>query len=443
MPSDILPAPAAIPRERPRVVILGGGFGGLAAAKALRGAPVDVTLIDQRNHHLFQPLLYQVATAALNPSDIAVPIRRILRRQQNASVLLAEAVGVDPIGKRVLLSDGVIPEGVIPYDFLILATGVTHSYFGHPEWAEAAPGLKTIEDALEIRKRILLAFEAAEWEIEPTRQKAWLTFIIVGGGPTGVELAGAIAEIARHVMTRDFRRIDPGRARVLLMEAGPRILPGFAPELSQWATEAISRLGVEVLTGNPVTALDEGGATVRGEKIEARTILWAAGVEGSPLAHSLGVPLASGGRIPVQPDLSLAGASGLFVIGDLASLQQDGQALPALAPVAVQEGRHATRNILRALQGLPGLPFTYHSRGMLATIGRAAAVGEVARLRFTGFTAWLFWLLVHIAWLVGFRNRFLVLTEWAWTYLRYERGARLITGPKQGELPDRPPGTEG
>nr|MBP7616917.1 NAD(P)/FAD-dependent oxidoreductase [Geothrix sp.] len=310
MPSDTLPAAVAMPlRGRPHVVILGGGFGGLAAAKALRGAPVDVTLIDQRNHHLFQPLLYQVATAALNPSDIAVPIRRILRRQQNASVLLAEAVGVDPIGKRVLLSDGVIPEGVIPYDFLILATGVTHSYFGHPEWAEAAPGLKTIEDALEIRKRILLAFEAAEWEIEPTRQKAWLTFIIVGGGPTGVELAGAIAEIARHVMTRDFRRIDPGRARVLLMEAGPRILPGFAPELSQWATEAISRLGVEVLTGNPVTALDEGGATVRGEKMEARTILWAAGVEGSPLAHSLGVPLASGGRIPVQPDLSLAGAS--------------------------------------------------------------------------------------------------------------------------------------
>lgn len=443
MPSDVLPTPVAIPRARPRVVILGGGFGGLAAAKVLRGAPVDVTLIDQRNHHLFQPLLYQVATAALNPSDIAVPIRQILRRQRNASVLLAEAVAVDPIGKRVLLSDGVISEGAVPYDFLILATGVTHSYFGHPEWAVAAPGLKTIEDALEIRKRILLAFEAAEWETEPARQRAWLTFVVVGGGPTGVELAGAIAEIARHVMTRDFRRIDPGRARVLLIEAGPRILPGFAPELSQWAIEAISRLGVEVFTGHPVTALDEGGATVHGKKIEARTILWAAGVEGSPLARSLGVPLASGGRVPIQSDLSLAGASGLFVIGDLASLPQDGQPLPALAPVAVQEGRHAARNILRALQGLPGLPFTYHSRGMLATIGRAAAVGEVASLRFTGFAAWLFWLLVHIMWLIGFRNRFLVLTEWAWTYLRYERGARLITCPKQGGLADRPPGAEG
>ncbi|MFZ1377185.1 MAG: NAD(P)/FAD-dependent oxidoreductase [Geothrix sp.] len=444
MPSDTLPAAVAMPlRGRPHVVILGGGFGGLAAAKALRRAPVDVTLIDQRNHHLFQPLLYQVATAALNPSDIAVPIRQILRRQRNASVLLAEAVAVDPIGKRVLLSDGVNPEGAVPYDFLILATGVTHSYFGHPEWAGAAPGLKTIEDALEIRKRILLAFESAEWETDPARQRAWLTFILVGGGPTGVELAGAIAEIARHVMTRDFRRIDPAKARVLLIEAGPRILPGFAPELSQWATEAISRLGVEVFTGNPVTALDNGGVTVHGEKIEARTILWAAGVEGSPLASSLGAPLASGGRIPVQPDLSLTEAPGVFVIGDLASLHQDGQPLPALAPVAVQEGRHAARNILRALQGLPGLPFTYHSRGMLATIGRAAAVGEVARLRFTGFAAWLFWLLVHIAWLIGFRNRFLVLTEWAWTYLRYERGARLITGPKQGGLPDRPSGTKG
>ena len=444
MPSDTLPAAVAMPlRGRPHVVILGGGFGGLAAAKALRRAPVDVTLIDQRNHHLFQPLLYQVATAALNPSDIAVPIRQILRRQRNASVLLAEAVAVDPIGKRVLLSDGVNPEGAVPYDFLILATGVTHSYFGHPEWAGAAPGLKTIEDALEIRKRILLAFESAEWETDPARQRAWLTFILVGGGPTGVELAGAIAEIARHVMTRDFRRIDPAKARVLLIEAGPRILPGFAPELSQWATEAISRLGVEVFTGNPVTALDNGGVTVHGEKIEARTILWAAGVEGSPLASSLGAPLASGGRIPVQPDLSLTEAPGVFVIGDLASLHQDGQPMPALAPVAVQEGRHAARNILRALQGLPGLPFTYHSRGMLATIGRAAAVGEVARLRFTGFAAWLFWLLVHIAWLIGFRNRFLVLTEWAWTYLRYERGARLITGPKQGGLPDRPSGTKG
>ncbi|MBL0311595.1 MAG: NAD(P)/FAD-dependent oxidoreductase [Holophagaceae bacterium] len=423
MPDNTLHTPASVqPKGRPHVVILGGGFGGLTAAKSLRGEKVDVTLIDQRNHHLFQPLLYQVATAALNPSDIAVPIRRILRKQRNASVLLAEAVGVDTQGKQVLLA-----EGTIPYDFLILATGATHSYFGHPEWAKAAPGLKTIDDALEIRKRILLAFESAEWETDPSRQKAWLTFIIVGGGPTGVELAGAIAEIARHVMTRDFRRINPEKARVLLMEAGSRILPGFSPDLSQRAAEALSRLGVEVFTGHPVTALDDGGATIGDERVEARTILWAAGVEGSPLARSLGVQLDSGGRVPIQTDLSVTGAPGLFVIGDLASLKQDGKPLPALAPVAVQEGRHAAKNIVRAIQGLPGLPFRYRSQGMLATIGRAAAVAEVAGLKFYGFVAWLFWLLVHIVWLIGFRNRFLVVAEWAWTYLRYERGARLIT----------------
>ncbi|MDE3244861.1 MAG: NAD(P)/FAD-dependent oxidoreductase [Acidobacteriota bacterium] len=427
MPADAVRSSAAGPPDtRPRIVILGGGFGGLTAAKALRGAQAEVTLIDQRNHHLFQPLLYQVATAALNPSDIAVPIRQILRKQRNTSVLLAEAVGVDTKGKRVLLSGG-----TVPYDFLILAAGVTHSYFGHPEWAEAAPGLKTIEEALEIRKRILLAFESAEWETDLARQKAWLTFIIVGGGPTGVELAGAIAEIARHVMTRDFRRIDPGKARVLLMEAGPRILPGFSPELSKRAAEALSRLGVEVSTGHPVTELDEAGATVGVERVEARTIFWAAGVEASPLARSLGVPLDSGGRVPIQADLSVAGAPGLFVIGDLASLKQDGQPLPALAPVAVQEGRHAAKNILRAIHGRPGLPFTYRSRGMLATIGRAAAVAEVAGLKVHGFLAWLFWLLVHIVWLIGFRNRFLVVAEWAWTYFRYERGARLITGTVQ------------
>lgn len=423
MPDNALHTPAFVQSKgRSHVVILGGGFGGLTTAKSLRRANVDITLIDQRNHHLFQPLLYQVATAALNPSDIAVPIRRILRKQRNASVLLAEAVGVDTKRKQVLLSDG-----AVPYDFLILATGVTHSYFGHPEWAKAAPGLKTIDDALEIRKRILLAFESAEWETDPSRQEAWLTFIIVGGGPTGVELAGAIAEIARHVMTRDFRKINPEKARVLLMEAGPRILPGFSQDLSQRAAEALSRLGVEVFTGHPVTALDDGGATIGDETVEARTILWAAGVEGSPLARSLGVPLDPGGRVPIQPDLSVAGAPGLFVIGDLASLKQDGKPLPALAPVAVQEGRHAAKNILRTIQGLPGLPFTYRSQGMLATIGRAAAVAEVAGLKFYGFVAWLFWLLVHIVWLIGFRNRLLVVAEWAWTYLRYERGARLIT----------------
>ena len=407
----------------PRVVILGGGFGGLAAAKALRGARVAVTLIDQKNHHLFQPLLYQVATAALNPSDIALPIRSILRKQGNTSVLLAKALAVDPERKQVLLADG-----AIPYDFLILAAGTTHSYFGHPEWAMDAPGLKTMEDALAVRERILLAFESAEWEPDPARQQAWLTFTVVGGGPTGVELAGAIAEIARHVMTRDFRRIKPGKARVLLVEAGPRILPGFSPKLAGKASEALAHLGVEVFTGQPVTALDQRAVTIADERVESRTILWAAGVGGSPLARSLGVPLGPGGRVPVQPDLTVAGAPGLFVIGDLAFLEQDGRPLPALAPVAVQEGRHAAGNIQRSLKGLEGRPFTYRSRGTLATIGRAAAVADLGGLECSGFAAWLLWLLVHITWLIGFRNRFLVLAEWAWTYLRYERGARLITG---------------
>ena len=426
------PSDSTLQSDRPHVVILGGGFGGLAAAKALRRAPVDVTLVDQWNHHLFQPLLYQVATAALSPSDIAVPIRRILRGQPNAATLLAKAVDVDPKGKRVLFAGG-----ALSYDYLILATGATHSYFGHPEWAEAAPGLKALEDALEIRQRILLAFESAEWETDPCRQQAWQTFVIIGGGPTGVELAGAIAEIARQVTTLDFRRINPGKTRVLLVEAGPRLIPSFAPELSLRAAEALSHLGVEVATGNPVTALDEGGITVKGERVDALTILWAAGVEGSPLGRSLGVPLAPGGRVSVNSDLSVGGVPGLFVIGDLAYLSQDGRPLPALAPVAVQEGRRAAKNILRCIEGLPGLPFVYHSRGTLATIGRAAAVAEVGGLKFSGLVAWWLWLLVHIVWLIGFRNRFLVMAEWAWIYFRNDRGARLITGSAQRPFKER------
>ncbi|HEY3352763.1 MAG TPA: NAD(P)/FAD-dependent oxidoreductase [Polyangia bacterium] len=415
-----IPAPRAAP---PHVVIVGGGFGGLYAARALRRAGVRITLVDRRNHHLFQPLLYQVATAALNPSDIATPIRRILRRQRNVEVVLAEATGIDVPGRRVILRDG-----ALDYDYLILATGVTHSYFGHDAWEASAPGLKTIEDALEVRRRILLAYEAAERETDGERRREWLTFALVGGGPTGVELAGAIAEIARHVLQRDFRHIDPRVSRVLLLEAGPRILPSFAPVLSAKATRTLAGLGVEVRTGARVTGIDERGVTLGDERVAARTVLWAAGVEGSALARSLGVPLDRAGRVLVNPDLTLPGAPAVAVVGDLAALTQDGAPLPGVAPVAIQAGRHAAANIRRALRGQPLTPFRYADRGALATIGRAAAVAERGRVRLAGFLAWVLWLLVHIFWLIGFRNRFLVLSEWAWTYLRYERGARLITG---------------
>jgi NADH:ubiquinone reductase (H+-translocating) len=407
----------------PHVVILGGGFGGLYAARALRRAPVTVTVIDKRNHHLFQPLLYQVATAALNPSDIAVPIRRILRRQRNTSIVLAEAEAIDVKRRRVILVDG-----VVEYDFLIVATGVTHSYFGHDTWSRHAPGLKTIEDALEIRRRILLAFEAAEREDDPDKRRGWLTFVVIGGGPTGVELAGALGEIARHVLKRDFRRIDPTTARILLVEAGPRILPSFSHELSNKAAETLGHLGVEVAMSSPVTGVDERGILIGGARIEARTVVWAAGVAAPPLTRSLGLPLDRVGRVLVGPDLTVSGQPEVFVIGDLAALEQDGRPLPGVAPVAIQQGRHAAANIIRAVHGLPYTAFRYRDRGTLATIGRAAAVAERGSVRVSGLPAWLLWLVVHIFWLIGFRNRFLVLAEWGWAYLRYERGARLITG---------------
>jgi NADH dehydrogenase len=429
----------------PRVVILGGGFGGLSAARSLRERPVRVTLVDRRNHHLFQPLLYQVATAALNPSDIAVPIRRILRRQENVEVVLGEATAVEVPGRRVLLRDG-----TVAYDFLIIATGATHAYFGHPAWEKDAPGLKTVEDALDIRRRVLLAYEAAEREDDPARRAEWLTFVVVGGGPTGVEVSGALAEIARHVLTRDFRRIDPRTARVVLVEAGPRILPAYAPGLSERAAARLRRMGCEVLVGTAVTGVDAGGVLAGGQRIASRCTIWAAGVAPSPIARSLGAPLDRVGRVEVEPDLSLPGAPEVFVIGDLAALKDaQGRLIPGLAQPAIQGGRHVARQILRTLRGEPREPFRYRDKGSLATIGRNAAVAQIGRLKTEGFLAWVLWLLVHIVMLIGFRNRVLVLAEWAWTYLRYERGARLITGAvpellaRDGRAGEGPPDASG
>lgn len=410
-------------RGRPHVVIVGAGFGGLYAARALRRAPVDVTVIDRRNHHLFQPLLYQVATAALNPSDIAAPIRKILRRQKNTTVLLADATQVDVARKKVGLTDG-----EIGYDYLILATGATDSYFGHEDWAPCAPGLKSIEDALEIRRRVLVAYEAAERTEDPERRSTWLQFVIVGAGPTGVELAGALAEISRRALARDFRNIDPTQARILLLEGLDRVLPTFPPQLSEKARRQLERLGVEVRVQKKVTGVDEEGVSLDDERIEAKTVLWAAGVAASPIAQSLGVPLDRAGRVQVMPDLTIPGRSDVFVIGDLAAFEQDGQLVPGVAPAAIQEARHAAGNITRAVKGKLYVPFRYRDKGMLAVIGRAAAVANLRHLKLSGFIAWLTWVIVHLYLLIGFRNRIIVMFEWAWAYFTYERGARLITG---------------
>jgi NADH dehydrogenase len=419
-------------------VIVGGGFGGIAAARALKRAPIRLTMIDRRNHHLFQPLLYQVATAALNPSDIASPIRRILRRQRNASVILGEAVSIDTQRKIVQLIDG-----EVAYDFLIVASGATHSYFGHDEWLEAAPGLKTLEDAVEIRRRVLVAYEAAEREVDASEVANWMTFVIIGAGPTGVEMAGALAEISRRVLERDFRNIDPGRARIVLIEAGPRVLPAMSPESSVSARRQLERLGVEVITSSPVTAVDDRGVTHGGVRLDSRTVIWAAGVAASPLGKALGagVNLDRAGRVIVNQDLSVASADGVFVIGDLASISSDGKPVPGLSPAAMQEGRHAAKNIMRTIRGVPTIPFHYRDKGTLATIGKAAAVADIAGLHLSGLIAWLMWLFVHIFFLIGFRNRFIVIVEWAWTYVRNDRGARLITGDvepllERGEKPE-------
>ena len=411
------------------VVILGAGFGGLYAARALRRAPVRVTLIDRRNHHLFQPLLYQVATAALNPSDIAAPIRSILRGQKNTTVMLGEARSIDTRRKVVLLA-----HGEIPYDFLIVATGATHSYFGHDEWAEHAPGLKSIEDALKIRTRVLLAYETAELEPDPERRREWLTFVIVGAGPTGVELAGALAEISHHTLAHDFRNIDPTRARILLLEGLPRVLPSYPPVLSAKAEQQLVRLGVEVRTGARVTHIDEHGVALGDEQIAARTILWCAGVAAAPWVRSLGAPLDRAGRVLVRPDLTLPGRDEVFVIGDLAAVEQDGGWVPGVAPAAVQEGRHAAQNVVRSVRGEAHVSFRYGDKGSLATIGRAAAVAHLMGLNLSGLGAWLAWMAIHIFFLIGFRNRVVVMLTWAYSYLTFRRAARLITDASPGLL---------
>jgi NADH dehydrogenase len=407
-----------------RVVIIGGGFGGLYAAKTLAGKPVRITLVDRRNYHLFQPLLYQVATAALNPSDIAAPIRAVLRKQKNVSVIMGDATAVDLDRRIVRLADG-----ELAYDILIIATGATHSYFGHPEWEENAPGLKTIEDALEIRRRVLRAFEAAERENDPERQKAWLNFVIVGAGPTGVELAGALAEIARQTLLRDFRRINPSSARVILVEAKERVLPPYPPQLSEKAAAQLHALGVEVMPNAIVTKVTASEVCIGDETIPTHTVLWAAGVQASRLARSLGVPLDRAGRVVVEPDLSVPGHREVFVIGDLASVTNaDGSLVPGVAPAAIQEGTHTAMNIARMINGQPSIPFRYHDKGSLATIGRAAGVADFGRIKLSGFMAWAAWLAIHIFFLIGFRNRVLVILQWAWAYITYQRGARLITG---------------
>jgi NADH dehydrogenase len=414
-------------QNTPRVLIVGAGFGGLYAARSLARQPVSVTVVDRRNHHVFQPLLYQVATAALSPGDIASPIRWILRRQQNVEVLMGEVDRVDLARREAHLTDG----SEIPYDFAIVAAGATHAYFGHDDWQPYAPGLKTLEDALEIRRRVLLAFERAEREPDPERRAALLTFVVVGAGPTGVELAGALAEISRQSLARDFRHFDPGSARIILLEAGPSVLATFPETLRASAEEDLRRLGVDVRTGTAVTSLGAGIVQAGDQTIASETVLWAAGVAASPLGKSLGVPVDRAGRVLVHDDLSIPGHPEVFVIGDLASLNgPDGRPLPGVAQVAIQMGKHAVDNIVRTIGGQARTPFVYHDRGNMATIGRASAVADLGRIRLKGFVAWVAWIFVHILNLIGFRNRLVVMVQWAWAYLTFQRGVRLITGER-------------
>lgn len=411
----------------PRVVILGAGFGGLEAARALAHAPVDVTVVDRANHFVFQPLLYQVATAVLAPSDIAVPIRWRLRGQRNTSVVLAAATAID-VERRVVTLDR--EPGTLPYDYLIVATGSRHWYFGHDDWERNAPGLKSIDDALEIRQRFLLAFERAEWAATEAERERQLTIVIVGGGPTGVELAGMIQPASRHTFEHEFRNIDARRARVLLVEAGPRLLPALPEPLSAAAKHDLEAIGVDVRLNTRVTGVDERGVTLGDERVDAATVLWAAGNAASPLGRMLGVPLERGGRIRVAPDLSLPGHPEIFIAGDLALIEQEGRVVPAVAPAAMQQGRTAARNVVRSFLRQEHETFRYVDKGDLATIGRHKAVASFGRgkLQLRGNVAWWFWLLLHIAYLAGFRNRLSVLIQWAYAYFTYQRGARLIRG---------------
>ncbi len=412
-------------RERPRVVIIGAGFGGLRAARRLTGKKVDVTLIDRKNHHTFQPLLYQVATAVLSPGEIASPIRRILHRARNVEVVLGEAVRIDPENNSITLRNG----EQVTFDYLIVAAGARHSYFGHEEWEDSAPGLKTVEDAIEIRRRVLLAFELAEREAILNVEPKPLTFVVVGGGPTGVELAGAIAGIARVALAKDFRAIDTKNARVILFEGGDRILNSFSPDLSHRAKQDLEELGVEVRLNSFVTDIAPGKVRVADEWIETSVAVWATGVSASPLGSCLRDAADSSGRVAVEKDLSIGGHSNIFVIGDMAHVvQENGEDVPGLAPAAMQMGDVAAANIINDLKGKPRRDFKYLDKGTMATIGRSKAIVEFGKLKITGFIAWLAWLFIHVLLLIGFRNRLLVLTEWFWAYLTRERSARLITG---------------
>lgn len=413
-----------MPQKRPRVVVVGAGFGGLEAARSLARLSVDVVVVDKKNHHTFQPLLYQVATAGISPGEIAAPIRWILRGRKNVQVLMAEVLEFDLPQKSLKL-----PDLELAFDYLIVASGARHSYFGHPEWEGLAPGLKTVEDALEIRRRVLLAFELAEKQAAAGEAPAELDFVIVGGGPTGVELAGTLAEIARRVLRNEFRSIDPKRTRILLLEAGPRILPTYAPELSRSAVRQLEKLGVEVRTSAVVTGISPGAVWLETEPIPASVILWAAGVAASSLGAKLGGPVDRAGRVRVQADLSIPGHPEVFVVGDLAAFEDEaGQLLPGVAPVAMQQGRHVAKVIAADLASSPRVAFHYVDKGSLATIGRAAAVAQFKKVHVSGYFAWLAWLFIHIFFLIGFRNRVIVLIQWAWSYFTYERGARLITG---------------
>lgn len=444
-------------RQRPRVVIVGGGFGGLTAAQSLEGAAVDVTVVDKTNYHLFQPLLYQVAIAGLSPAEIASPIRGILAEQENARVLLGEVAAVDFERRRVQLATG----DALAYDYLILAAGARTSYFGNDAWERHAPSLKSLEDALEVRRRVLLAFERAEAIDDARERSRLLTFVVIGGGPTGVELAGSIAELARFVLARDFRSIDPREAKVVLLEAGSRILASYPESLSQRAVEQLAELGVEVRTGSRVTVIDEQGVELLGPSVDdvpglgagrdttrlySDTVVWGAGVRGASLGEALGVPLDRAGRVKVEADTSLAGHPEVFCIGDMAYLEQDGEALPGVSPVAMQQARHVARIIRReagrAGEPPPRKPFRYFDKGTMATIGRSRAIAAARGIHMTGFLAWLAWLFVHLVYLIGFRNRFVVLFTWAWSYFSYRRGARLITATGWAATGERLPSTE-